>query len=642
MTPNKIDSLTPSSPNLPVSKQLDPRLQRLVMRRKHGIRRMATASTNSDEVAVIAKVTSSRQWEDLSEVKPGVVLPRPAGADFDIVTGRIPVSRIEVVRAHPFVLSMKAARRLRPVLDATIPEIAADQLAADGLAGGGKGVIVGVVDFGGDFAHQNFRNANGTSRLLAIWDQGGNPRPDSPFGFGRVFRTAEINAALQTQNPYASLGYGPSNRPDGDHGTHVMDIAAGNGRGSGFRGVASAADLIFVQVAGTDIPFDGAEAVGSNFGDSVQLLEALQFIFQEAGARPCVINVSLGTNGGPHDGSTLVETGIDRLIAAAPNRAVCIAASNSFSDGIHAQGRVPQGASFDLVWRIGQADATGNELDLWYSGADRFAVELIAPDGTSLLRVEPGDSRSLNNNQQMVVLIANRLDEPNNHDNNIGIFLESSLPGGDWTVRLHGINVTNGAFHAWIERDDDGQSSFAPPNDNSMTIGSISCGRNTIVVGSYDAHKINEPISFFSSAGPTRDGRQKPEVSAPGHNVMAALSRSNTGLTRKSGTSMASPAVTGTVALILAQAQVNGRALSVTDIRTLLTSTARRNPPPAGPQWDPRYGFGRISALSAVNQIAAPASRAPVAAAPGTAAPRTARTSGVRKKKPAASKRVRR
>jgi subtilisin family serine protease len=617
-----------------VRNALDPRLQRDVLRHRQGVRKEPTSSTIANEIAVIAKVSSVEQWEALSEVKPGAVLPRDAGPDFDIVTGRIPVSRIEDVRSQPFVLSLKAAQRVRPTLEATVPDLGADKLPSGGAAGGGKGAIVGIVDFGGDFAHKNFRNANGTSRLLAIWDQNGSPRPGSPFGFGRVFRTAEINAALRKSDPYGALGYGPPADPNGDHGTHVMDIAAGNGRGSGLRGVAPSADIIFVEVAASDVPFTGAESVGHSFGDSVQLLEALQFIFNEAGTRPCAINVSLGTNGGPHDGSTLVETGIDRLIAQQPNRAVCIAASNSFADGIHAQGRVAQGGTLDLPWRIGQGDTTGNELDLWYSGRDRLAVELLAPDGSSMVRVEPGDTKSLTDqNGKTAVLIANRLDDPNNHDNNIGIFLEASLPDGDWKVRLHGLTVMDGPFHAWIERDDPGQSSFAPPNNNSLTIGSISCGRNTIVVGSYDAHKPAKPLSFFSSSGPTRDNKQKPEVSAPGHNVMAARSRSGTGLTRMSGTSMASPAVTGTVALILAQARAKGRSLAAGDIRNIVISTARKNPPPANPAWDPRYGFGRVSAQAAVNSLGA--SPAPIAAATARAKKAT------RKKKAVAAGRTR-
>jgi len=217
--------------------------------------------------------------------------------------------------------------------------------------------------------------------------------------------------------------------------------------------------------------------------------------------------------------------------------------------------------------------------------------------------VEPGQSRTLTNSGKTVIFIANRLSDPNNGENNIGIFLESDLPAGDWIVRLHGVAVTNGVFHAWIERDDAGQSSFAPPNDNSHTLGSISTGRKTIVVGSYDAHKSSTPISFFSSAGPTRDGRQKPEVSAPGHNVLAAWSRTQTKVTRKSGTSMATPAVTGMVALILSEAKAAGRSLTIDQIRDIVSTTARKSPPAAVPIWDSQYGTGRVSASGAIARV---------------------------------------
>jgi subtilisin family serine protease len=328
----------------------------------------------------------------------------------------------------------------------------------------------------------------------------------------------------------------------------------------------------------------------------------VQFIFQQAGVRPCVINASLGTNGGPHDGTTLVEIGIDRLLTQASNRGMVIAASNSFSDGIHAAGSVAADGSMDLVWNIPSSDATGNELEIWYSGPDRFRVEVIAPNGTTQVSVDPGQTRALKSGGQVVLLAANRLTDPNNHDNMIGIFLEAGLPLGAWTIRLHGVQIQNGNFHAWIERDDAGQSSFPEPRDNSHTIGSISCGKETIVVGSYDAHKTSLPLSFFSSAGPTRDGRKKPEVAAPGHNVLAAHSRTKTGTTRKSGTSMASPAVTGTVALLLSEANARGQLLTSAQIRDKIITSARRDPP-AGNQWDPNFGFGRVSARKAVGGV---------------------------------------
>jgi hypothetical protein len=594
-----------------VEMQMDPRLQRLIATRDQGMHVEATASAGVDEVSVIAKVSSVDAWEALSEVRMGTVIPSGnAGDKTAIVTGRIPVARIEAVRRASCVISLKAAQPLQPTLAAGVTETKArpDLLPAGTLSNGGKDVVIGIVDYGCDFAHRNFIGTGGKTRLLSIWHQGGATSPTSPFGYGREYSAAEVDAALSQPDPYAALGYGPA--PDtinsqGTHGTHVMDIAAGNGNGSGVPGFSPQADLVFVDVSHADLPWEGPDVVGSSFGDSTQLLEAISYIFDKAGDRPCVINISLGTNGGPHDGSTLVEQGIDSRLAAKPNRALTLAASNSFEDGIHASAVIAQGGDSVLTWRVGPGNRSQKELELWYGGADRFDVELIAPNGSSLGVVTPGNSAtSVRPDGTVAIFLANRLADPNNDDNTIGIFLDRRVTPGDWKVRLHGSAVTQGLFHAWIERDNVGQSSFLPPYDNSHTVGSISCGQLSIVVGSYDAHKPAQPISWFSSAGPTRDNRQKPELSAPGHAVMAAHSRTGTAVVSKSGTSMAAPATAGIVALVLGEARAQGKNLSIAQLRTILTSTARRGPP-AGAAWDDRYGAGRIDAAEAVKAVSA-------------------------------------
>jgi subtilisin family serine protease len=250
-------------------------------------------------------------------------------------------------------------------------------------------------------------------------------------------------------------------------------------------------------------------------------------------------------------------------------------------------------------WNVSPSDQTENEFELWYAGASALAIELIAPTGQSLATVQAGASGTILANGEPAIFIANRLDDPNNGDNMIGIYMTELAPGGRWVVRLHGDANLATPFHAWVERDDAGQSSFDAPTDNGYTVGSISCGHETIVVGSYDGHKSTLPLSWFSSAGPTRDGRQKPEVSAPGHAVFAAASRTRTGTTRMSGTSMAAPCVTGLAALVLAEAKARNRSLAIADIRDAVISAARRNPP-AGTVWDNRYGMGRVSANASV------------------------------------------
>lgn len=241
-------------------------------------------------------------------------------------------------------------------------------------------------------------------------------------------------------------------------------------------------------------------------------------------------------------------------------------------------------------------------MEIWYSGTDRFKVELIAPNGALLATAVPGETKEVKLGTNVVALLANRLNDPNNYDNMIGVFLMSGMPGGRYVVRLTGNSVSNGRFHAWIERDNSFQSSFAAPNDNSHTIGSISCGKKVIAVGSYDANSSGKPLSYFSSAGPTRDGRKKPEISAPGHNVWAAKSLTATGVTRMSGTSMAAPAVTGIIALVFAEAAARNIKLSFSQTNQILTKSARRNPP-GGTAWNDRYGSGRISAARAVKAV---------------------------------------
>ena len=586
---------------------IDPYIQNLLQRRKRGLIKPFTASTSTDEIAVVARVDHPDNWANISEVRVGAVTPSSSGEY--IVTGRIPLARIESVRTAPGVISLKPARQLRLMLNETVVDSKSrvDLLPTNSAGQQGSGAIVGIVDFGCDFLHHNFRHADGSTRLLGIWDQSGPSDPSSPFGYGKFYDRTAINLALQSSDPYDTLGYAPDadspHRPPGTHGTHVTDIAAGNGRGSNFPGVAPNADILFVDPATSDIPWGGPQAVGSSFGDSVQLLEAVRFIFDFADSTPAVVNLSLGTNGGPHDGSSLVEQGIDAMITEASNRAVVIAASNSFADGIHMQDDVAPGDSTDVQWIVSNSDTTDNEIEIWYNKQDEFRAELIAPDRSSLGSVSLGSNGQLTDDSGNIILfVGHRQSDPNNSDNTIGIFLENALPSGMWTIRLHAVQVTDGHFHGWIERDDRGQSTFVAPHDNTYTLGSISTGQHSIVVGSFDAHKTAKPLSWFSSAGPTRDGRQKPEISAPGHDVFAAHSRTSTGGLKKSGTSMAAPAVTGVIALALAEALQAGVDLSGDHIREMIMQTAQSNPPDDG-DWNNRYGNGRIDAHAIITSI---------------------------------------
>lgn len=617
---------------------LDPHLQQVVM--SEGVGRLIDreALTESPEGAPAVDVLA--KLNDPTEPVDGLNVVQTIG---QIITGTVDLDKIEAVRSHPNVVSLKRATRLHPEVRFSVPEIRADEAtlrtaAPSAATVNGSGVIVGIVDYGCDFLHGNFRKADGSSRLLFLWDQNGGESSSSPkpYRYGREYTGAQINAAIQqasaspSQNDpiyarvkfpedpnnraYLTLGYAPeptpvTDRGTGNHGTHVMDIAAGNGRGSGMPGVAPGADLIFVEVSTGDFGSD------ESFGNSRRLLEAVAYIFEKAEklGRPCVVNLSLGTHGGPHDGSTLAEQGFDTLLSR-PGRAIVIAAGNSWEQGSHARGQIAAGASRTLTWKIGVRttsgqlfDPTGNELEVWYPGASEVEVTLVTPGGQRIGPTRLGRRTELKTGGVVQGLIIHRRGDPNNQDNQIDILLSASLAKGDWGVVLTAVGGTVD-FHAWVERDDSGQSRFATQDDDrSHTIGSISCGLNTIAVGSYDARAAQRDLSFFTAEGPTRDGKQKPEVSAPGHGIQAAWSLTHDRVTVMSGTSMAAPHVTGLVALLM---QAAGRPLDAAEIRRAVIASTRA----AGDGgWHSRYGSGRIDALASVRALLAPVDEGAVA-----------------------------
>lgn len=584
---------------------LDPQLQKMILRHRAGEplnpEFVQEADDGSLQIDVLAVV------KDPSLPVPGLNVARVIG---DVVTGTADLDRIEEVRRDPNVISLKGARGVTPMLEFSVPEIRGDpeslQQSLPGSNVDGRGVIVGVVDFGCDFVHENFRRPDGKTRLLFLWDQSRPQNSMSPAGFpyGREFTAAQINAALAGASPYQALAYHPGLQA---HGTHVMDIAAGNGRGSGKAGVAPGADLIFVQLA-----TEGLSA-SESFGNSRRLLEAVDYIFDKAAqlGRQAVVNLSLGTHGGPHDGSTPAERGFDNLLQA-PGRTIVISAGNSFQRRSHASGRLEAGQSRVVGWEKFADDTTTNECEVWYDRQGDLAVTLVFPGGgTRVGPVAAGTTSVIKRNGVEVGRIIHRRGDPLNGDNQIDILLDPSLPSGVWGVELRA--AAPATYHAWIERDDDAhgpvgqtirnQSKFvAGDNDPTCTVGSISCGRHTLAVGSYSAVVQQRDLSAFTSQGPTRDGKQKPEVSAPGDGVMAAASTTRTGTVRMSGTSMAAPHVTGLVALLM---QAAGRPLSVAEIRKAVIDTARSSPP-AGGGWDPRYGHGRCDAAACMLVHAAP------------------------------------
>ena len=432
------------------------------------------------EVAAAEEIEAIIKLRNVDEVPPGVRIVSRFGR---IATCRLPGQRIEAVWAHPATVSLKAPRLLeidRDLSSDDASEILAlhstDLRRLEGLHVTGDGVVVGVVDWGIDIAHPNFIRPDGRTRFLSVWDQRGGPSDTAPMphGYGRLLTADKINTALSTDAPYEALRYHPEEgdpHHNGAHGTHVLDIAAGNGAVSGSPiGIAPNADLVFVHLSA------GRLGGMATLGDSVRVLEALDFIRRAAGNRHWVTNLSLGRHSGGHRGLTLVEQGMDALLSEAPGRAIVQSCGNYYRARTHASGRLLPGRRRILTWQTGRADITPNELEIWYPESDTFHVTIRAPVGNSMYRVGLGEITPVVIAGEEVGRIYHRRSDPTG-DHHIDIFLRPGAPSGDWQVELAAIDAVDGRFDAYVERDPGCpgcQSRFHPLTQNHAAPSAVS------------------------------------------------------------------------------------------------------------------------------------------------------------------------
>lgn len=555
--------------------------------------------------------------------------PRRKG---NVLIATVPLSRLEEISEHRDVTAVEAGEQIAFSPPIATSDAVREPTKTERRFGSathhkrGEGVLIGIVDVNGfDFAHPDFLNENGQTRFLEIWDQGlaGGSAPE-PFDYGTVLTQGELNHAIASVDNFglpAHLLERQSQMSVGSHGTHVASIAAGN------RGVCSHAPIAAVTIS---LPAKDVDRRRS-FYDSTRLAQAIEYLFRlgERENLPVSINVSLGTNGHAHDASSAVSRWVDWGLVT-PGRSVCVAAGNAGQEAperpgdigfvvgrIHTDGRISAaGLTDNIEWIVigdGIADLSENELELWYSSQDRFAVQLKPPGADDWIGpIEPGQFiENLELPTGTFVSVYNELYYPANGDNYIAIYLSPTfneqavigVQGGTWLVRVIGRNVRDGRYDGWIERDDPRRHgplgveeawsfpSFFSEHSNvdRSSVSSFACGHRVVSVGNLDA--AEERINITSSQGPTRDGRYKPDIAAPGTGIVAAngFASADEPWTAKTGTSMASPFVAGLIGLMLS----TDRTLTAAQLRGILSRTARPLP---GHNFDWRddAGFGRI------------------------------------------------
>jgi len=563
----------------------------------------------------------------------------------NIWTVKVPIDKLENFTNLKGVIFFEKSKKVRRLMDDAKTQTNVDDVhLGTGLSSSYKGddVVVGIIDGGFDYTHPAFEDANGDLRIKRVWEQlitsQSYPSP-SGFNYGmELINSADI-LAMQHDAVQDNSGNWVAN---GSHGSHVASIAAGsdNPVNGIYGGCAPNADLVFTSMASIDNIVDG-----------------ISYIFDYAASvnKPAVINMSLGVAAGPHDGTSLLDQAYTSLVSGT-GKVLVGAAGNEGSDMQHF------GHSFsgvDSIYASVSLDPTNASPN-----DDQVTIEAWGEPNTDFCFAVIIYDPSLSTNSALPSWICASTDATSSGQltgsdggvANIEWSCEASSslnskPHIEYTIQVTtndyvviGLGAQTNTVNMWITNPGYGMvkwtqwggaiSQYLTPGDNNMSVGEIGgTGTHVISVGAYTSkdqwtdtqgsnHQIPQlssigDIAPFSSLGPTADGRTKPDITAPGNILAAAVSSfdpanqqgggsydrvvANVGSNNwpygvKEGTSMATPMVTGIVALLF---DINPN-LSFSDIKNLIQSTAITDNY-TGNVPNNTWGAGKIDALGAAS-----------------------------------------
>lgn len=479
-----------------------------------------------------------------------------------IYAARLPTDATRYLSHRPAILYMEPDRVVWPLLDVSRPAVSADivQQGPPPLPRSFRGdnTYVGIVDTGLSGAHPDFA--------------------------GRIEHTFSV------------LGLDPLQDTNG-HGTHVTGIAAGDGTASGgtYIGMAPGARLLIGRA-------------GRNDFRTSDIIDAVSDLLQFAGATPVSINLSLGLFLGPHDGTSTFETDVDSLAAGPPGskRIIAVAAGNERNANEHFHTTLPSFGFVNQAVTI-VTGAVSVEVQFWADGEDEYSV--TATMGTDTFSVPSGTMASSPSGR---IFISNKSSAPPNGATLIFLNFQPLQGTGTASIRLTRTrNGGTGNVDGYIDRSEGAFTSASIAG----TVTEPGNAENVITVGSFNTKQYpsgqpdtTKGISAFSSLGPTRDGRIKPDITAPGFVIYSTRSLEapeanytfgviDNNYAIDAGTSMATAHVTGIASLVwqsnpvLTGAQMRERLKRTADLQSAVPDTT--------------WGHGKVNALSAITETVA-------------------------------------